>query len=205
MNKLPGSRATSVVLKVGGPLAAAGVVAAACSSGGSQASAPSTPAPTSAATTSSLSTNSSASTVDVRASDGKTFLTDGSGRSLYLWTPDTHTKSMCSGTCATAWPPLTAKGSPMAGKGVIAGDLGTINRADGTKQVTYAGHPLYTFSGDTAAGQTSGEGSNGFGAPWYLVASSGQQITSLSAESPQPGKPSASATSTGGSNAGGGY
>jgi predicted lipoprotein with Yx(FWY)xxD motif len=199
MNKLPGSRATSVVLKVGGPLAAAGVVAAACSSGGSQASAPSTPAPT----TSSPSTNSLTSTVEVRASGGKTFLTDGSGRSLYLWTPDTHTKSMCSGTCATAWPPLTAKGSPTAGKGVIAGDLGTINRADGTKQVTYAGHPLYTFSGDTAAGQTSGEGSNGFGAPWYLVASSGQQITGLSAASPQPGKPSAS--STGGSNAGGGY
>jgi predicted lipoprotein with Yx(FWY)xxD motif len=160
MDRFPGSRPTSVVLKLGGPVAASGVVAAACSSGGPQALAPSTPAPTIAATTSSASTDSSTSTVDVRASVGKTFLTDGSGRSLYLWTLDTHTESMCSGTCATAWPPLTAKGFPTAGNGVIAGDLGTINRADGTKQVTYAA-------------------------------------------APQPGKPSAS--STGGSNAGGGY
>jgi predicted lipoprotein with Yx(FWY)xxD motif len=109
---------------------------------------------------------------------------------------------MCSGACATAWPPLTATGAPTAGTGVTASDLGTINRSDGTKQVTYAGHPLYYFAGDTAAGQTSGEGSNGFGAPWYLVAPSGQQITSLSAASaPALTAPSSSS----GSNAGGGW
>ena len=141
--------------------------------------------------------STSASTVDVRTSNGKTFLTDSSGRSLYLWVPDTTTMSMCSGACATYWPPLTTNGAPTAGTGVTASDLGTISRSDGTNQVTYAGHPLYYFAGDKAAGQTNGEGSNGFGAPWYLVAPSGEQITSLNA----PSAPSSSS----GSNAGGGW
>jgi hypothetical protein len=92
---------------------------------------------------------------------------------------------------------LTVKGAPTAGVGATASDLGTISRSDGTKQVTYAGHPLYYFVGDKAAGQTSGEGSNGFGAPWYLVAPTGKQITSLTAAS--------APSSSSGSNAGGGW
>jgi predicted lipoprotein with Yx(FWY)xxD motif len=143
----------------------------------------------------------SAMTVDVHSSNGKSFLTDGAGRSLYLWVPDTSTMSTCSGACATAGPPLIAKGTPTGGAGVTASDLGTITRSDGSKQVTYAGHPLYYFAGDKAAGQTNGEGSDGFGAPWYLVAPSGQQITSLSAAS----APSPAPSSDGGSNAGGGW
>jgi predicted lipoprotein with Yx(FWY)xxD motif len=194
MINLRTSRKISLALKLGLPLAAAGVFAAACSSGGSHASDPS---PTSAA-----AHNSSASTVDVRASNGKTFLTDGSGRSLYLWTPDSNTMSMCSGACAAAWPPLTAKGAPTAGTGVTPTDLGTIGRSGGTKQVTYAGHPLYYFAGDNGAGQTNGEGSNEFGAPWYLVAPSGQQITSLNAA---PMQPSPAASSSSAYNAGGGW
>ena len=194
MINLRTSRKISLALKLGLPLAAAGVFAAACSSGGSHASAPS---PTSAA-----ADNSSASTIDVRTSNGKTFLTDGSGRSLYLWTPDSNTMSMCSGACATAWPPLTAKGAPTAGTGVTATDLGTISRSGGAKQVTYAGHPLYYFAGDNGAGQTNGEGNNGFGAPWYLVAPSGQQITSLNAA---PVQPSPASSSSSASNAGGGW
>jgi predicted lipoprotein with Yx(FWY)xxD motif len=122
------SRKVSLALKLGLPLAAAGAIAAACSSGSSHATAPS--APTSAA-----AHNSSASTVDVRTSNGTTFLTDGSGRSLYLWTPDTKTSSMCSGACATAWPPLTATGAPTAGTGVTATDLGIINRSGGPTPV----------------------------------------------------------------------
>jgi predicted lipoprotein with Yx(FWY)xxD motif len=188
------SRKVSLALKLGLPLAAAGAIAAACSSGSSHATAPS--APTSAA-----AHNSSASTVDVRTSNGTTYLTDSSGRSLYLWVPDTTTTSMCSGACATYWPPLTTNAAPTAGPGVTPSDLGTISRSDGTKQVTYAGHPLYYFAGDKAAGQTNGEGSNGFGAPWYLVAPSGNQITSLSgASAPSPAPSSSSA-----SNAGGGW
>jgi predicted lipoprotein with Yx(FWY)xxD motif len=196
MNNRLTSRRASLALKVGLPLAAAGVFAAACSSSGAApGSAPSTSSGTSAA-----GGNSSTSTVDVRTSNGKTFLADGSGRSLYLWVPDTTTMSMCSGACATYWPPLTTNGAPTAGPGVTATDLGTISRSDGTEQVTYAGHPLYYFAGDKTAGQTNGEGSNGFGAPWYLVAPSGQQITSLSAASAPAPAPSPSS----GSNADGG-
>jgi predicted lipoprotein with Yx(FWY)xxD motif len=111
-------------------------------------------------------------------------------------------KSTCSGACATAWPPLTTTGAPTAGAGATASNLGTISRSDGTRQVAYAGHPLYRFSGDSSAGQTNGEGSNGFGAPWYLVAPTGQQITSLSAAS-APSSPAPSTSS--GSNVGGGW
>jgi predicted lipoprotein with Yx(FWY)xxD motif len=197
MNKLLESKRISLALKIGLPLAAAAVLAAACSSGTNGSA--STPAP---ATSPATAGGSSAATVDVHTSNGKSFLTDSAGRALYLWTPDTKTKSMCSGACASAWPPLTVKGAPTAGTGATANDLGTINRSDGTKQVTYAGHPLYYFAGDKAAGQTNGEGSNGFGAPWYLVAPAGQQITTLSAAS----APSSTApSSSSGSNAGGGW
>ena len=199
MNSRLNSRKASLALKVGLPLAAAGVLAAACSSSGAmQRSAPS--APSMSSTTSTPGGSSSMSTVDVRTSNGKTFLTDASGRSLYLWVRDTTTMSMCSGSCATYWPPLTTSGAPTAGTGVTASDLGTISRSDGTKQVTYAGHPLYYFAGDKAAGQTNGEGSNGFGAPWYLVAPSGRQITSLHAASAMSPAPSSRSDS----NAGGG-
>jgi predicted lipoprotein with Yx(FWY)xxD motif len=205
---------------LGVPLAAAGVLVAACSSGGAQGSAASVSSPSASASaspspsssSSAAGAHSSAATVDVRTSDGKSFLTGGSGRALYLWIPDTKTMSACSGACATAWPPLTVTGSPTAGMGATASELGTISRSDGTKQVTYAGHPLYYFVGDKAAGQTNGEGSKGFGAPWYLIAPSGQQITSLGAASaPSPAAPSPAATSaaapsaSSGSNAGGGW
>jgi predicted lipoprotein with Yx(FWY)xxD motif len=195
MNNRLISRKGSLALKLGLPLAAAGVFAAACSSSGAATgSAPSTSSGTSAP-----GGSSSASTIDVRTSNGTTYLTDSSGRSLYLWVPDTTTMSMCSGACAVAWPPLTTTGAPTAGIGVTASDLGTINRSDGTNQITYAGHPLYYYVGDKAAGQTNGEGSNGFGAPWYLVAPSGEQITSLSAASaPSPAPSSSSASNAGG-------
>ena len=108
---------------------------------------------------------------------GGAFLTNSSGDALYLWVKDGKNMSACSGACAGAWPPVTATGTVTAGSGVTAGDLGTMTRSDGTKQVTYDGHPLYTFSGDSAAGQTNGQGSDGFGAKWWLVAPTGAQIT----------------------------
>jgi predicted lipoprotein with Yx(FWY)xxD motif len=185
MNQLVSSKRASLMLKVGGPLAAAAVLAAACSSGGSSSSSSSAPAPSTPA----AGNNSSSSAVDVHSGDGTSFLTDRAGRSLYMFGSDTSTNSTCSGACATAWPPLTTKGPPTAGAGATASDLGTITRSDGSKQVTYAGHPLYSFARDTSAGQTNGEGKTAFGAPWYLVAPSGQRITSLNAAS----APSASA------------
>jgi predicted lipoprotein with Yx(FWY)xxD motif len=104
-------------------------------------------------------------------------LVDARGRTLYLFKADKTTKSMCSGACATGWPPVTTKGKPAAGHGVDARLLGTSKRSDGTTQVTYQGHPLYTFSGDTAAGQLSGQGVNAFGALWWAVSPGGAAIT----------------------------
>jgi predicted lipoprotein with Yx(FWY)xxD motif len=104
-------------------------------------------------------------------------LVDAHGRTLYLFKADTGTRSACSGACATAWPPVTTKGAPKAGSGARAELLGTARRADGTTQVTYAGHPLYTFAGDTGAGQLDGQGTNAFGGLWWVVAPSGATIT----------------------------
>jgi predicted lipoprotein with Yx(FWY)xxD motif len=103
-------------------------------------------------------------------------LVDGKGRTLYLFEADKGAVSMCSGACATAWPPLTTSGQTIAGSGVSVSKLGTTKRADGTTEVTYNGHPLYTFAGDRAPGQTVGQGSDGFGAEWYVLSAGGDKI-----------------------------
>ncbi len=103
-------------------------------------------------------------------------LVDAEGRTLYLWEADQGSKSACDGACAQAWPPLTAADKPAAGDGVDSKLLGTSERADGTLGVTYAGHPLYYFQGDTATGDANGQGSDGFGAKWWAVAPDGAAI-----------------------------
>ena len=83
--------------------------------------------------------------------------------------------SECDGACASAWPPLTTSGKPTAGAGVVAAaSSGTAKRPDGTTGVTYDGHPLYTYAGDGAPGQTAGEGLTDYGAPWYAPLGRGQ-------------------------------
>jgi predicted lipoprotein with Yx(FWY)xxD motif len=106
-----------------------------------------------------------------------TYLTGASGRALYIWVADRKGRSNCSGACAAVWPPLVTKAAPNATGGVIAADLGTITRSDGTKQVTYTGRPLYYYVGDTAPGMTSGQGSGQFGAKWWLISPSGGWVT----------------------------
>jgi predicted lipoprotein with Yx(FWY)xxD motif len=108
-----------------------------------------------------------------------TYITDGSGGSLYLFEGDTSNVSNCTGACATAWPPftVTAGQTPTAGTGLQQSLISTITRADGTTQVTYAGHPLYHFSGDAGSpGATNGQGLNAFGALWYLVQPAGTAL-----------------------------
>jgi len=110
-------------------------------------------------------------------------LVDPNGRTLYLFAKDSGSQSTCSGGCATAWPPLRASGKPTAGGGAKPSLLGTTSRSDGKPQVTYDGHPLYGYQGDSKAGDTNGQGSNGFGAPWYALAADGNEITATSANS----------------------
>jgi predicted lipoprotein with Yx(FWY)xxD motif len=139
--------------------------------GGAYSSGAATPAPKAAAA------SGSAATVETRTGGPGRFLVDAKGRTLYLWVADKGSKSTCSGACAQAWPPLTTTGKPRAGKGAKASLLGTTKRSDGTLEVTYAGHPLYYFAGDARPGQTSGQGSTGFGAAWWVVAANGKAIT----------------------------
>ena len=97
---------------------------------------------------------------------GVNLLTNASGLTLYWFAPDTSAKSVCYGSCAAYWPPVT--GTPSAGPGVT-GTLGTITRTGGTTQATYDGHPLYTYIGDNAPGQASGNNLNLNGGLWHDV------------------------------------
>jgi predicted lipoprotein with Yx(FWY)xxD motif len=121
-----------------------------------------------------------AATVKVGSSDLGRVLVDAKGRTLYLWAHDTGSKSTCSGECADYWPPLIAHGMPSASAGAQAGLLGTSRRTDGSRQVTYAGHPLYYFVKDTEPGQTNGEGLTGFGGRWDPVSASGDAVQAAS-------------------------
>jgi predicted lipoprotein with Yx(FWY)xxD motif len=102
-------------------------------------------------------------------------LVDSKGFTLYLFAKDTGTTSTCNGPCAQAWPPLTTEGAPKATNGASAADLGTSERSDGSTQVTFAGHPIYTYSADTAPGEANGNGLNAFGAVWNAMNAKGEK------------------------------
>jgi predicted lipoprotein with Yx(FWY)xxD motif len=102
-----------------------------------------------------------------------TVLTNSDGKTLYLFEADTGTTSTCTGECAANWPPETTSGNANATMGATSSMLGTTTRDDGSTQVTYNGHPLYTYVGDTTSGTASGEGINAFGGLWYAVTTAG--------------------------------
>jgi predicted lipoprotein with Yx(FWY)xxD motif len=147
---------------------------AACGSGGAATAAS---PPSTSKSTATTSSTTPAAKVGVATGCLGSILVDSQGRTLYLWQADTGPKSTCSGACAQAWPPLLTSGTPTAGSGVKASLLGTTKRSNGAEQVTYNQHPLYLFTGDTQAGQTNGQGSAAFGAPWYVLSAAGNQIT----------------------------
>jgi predicted lipoprotein with Yx(FWY)xxD motif len=105
------------------------------------------------------------------------FLTDGQGRTLYLFTRDGTNMPSCSGGCTSVWPPLTSSAAIQAGTGASSSLLGTATDAAGKTQVTYNGHPLYYYVGDVNPGQTNGEQLNQFGGLWYAVSPSGMQVS----------------------------
>ncbi|WP_331753127.1 hypothetical protein OG440_39385 (plasmid) [Streptomyces sp. NBC_00637] len=131
---------------------------------------------TSAPATSSSSTGATESTVAVASSKYGPILVDGKGSTLYLFEADTSTKSTCVGTCAAAWPPMLASGAPKAAKHAKATLLGTTKRSDGSTEVTYNGHPLYYYAGDTKPGDTNGEELSQFGAKWYVLNAAGDKV-----------------------------
>jgi predicted lipoprotein with Yx(FWY)xxD motif len=116
------------------------------------------------------------SAISVRRTPLGRILVDGNGRTLYLFERDRANKSNCSSGCLSVWPAVTANAKPRARGGAAGSKIGTIRRADGSRQVTYAKHPLYYYAGDTRPGQTNGQGLNQFGAKWYVLSSAGRKI-----------------------------
>lgn len=114
--------------------------------------------------------------VDVANSQFGRILVDSKGITLYDFPPDKGTTSVCYGACAALWPPLITHGKPIAGPRARASLLGTTKRKDGKLQVTYGGHPLYYFVSDRNRGQTTGQGVNQFGGPWWVISPAGKEI-----------------------------
>jgi len=169
-----------------GVLGVTGIVAlaiAGCGGGGSTsssatASATTASTPAAAATTAASGATAGIATVSVaKSSLGSILVAGPKQRTVYLFAADKGPMSTCSGACAEVWPPVITTGNPKAAGGANTADLGTITRSDGTKQVTYKGHPLYYYAGDgTSGGETSGQAISSFGAPWYVLTPSGGEV-----------------------------
>ena len=121
-----------------------------------------------AATTAPMKSERGASVRVMSSRYGKV-LFDGRSRALYLFTRERGKASRCYGTCAKAWPPFLTTGTPKAIRGAGTSLLGTTRRRDGRSQVTYAGHPLYYYVGDTKAGQILCQSVTEFGGSWWVV------------------------------------
>lgn len=164
-----------------GAIGAIALLIAACSNaGGGPTTAPTTAAtqatPTTAATETAAATQA-AEAFEIELADNDkvgNYLVDGDGKTLYLFMSDSADKSACNGDCAGSWPPLTLDaGETVEGGEGVTGTFTTITRDDGSTQVAYAGHPLYHFSGDQAAGDTNGQG---LFSKWYMVGADGNAI-----------------------------
>jgi predicted lipoprotein with Yx(FWY)xxD motif len=154
------------------PAAAAGLAAvAACGSSGTSAS-------SSGGSTPSASTSAAAAASGLKTAKvgGVTVLTNAKGFTLYSFAPDTATKSACNGACATSWPPVMAPVNASA----VRAPFATITRSGGSTQLTFRGHPLYTFVGDTSPGQAKGNGVNEFGGLWHEAPASSTAPASTS-------------------------
>ncbi|MFG1805108.1 hypothetical protein [Streptomyces sp. NPDC049040] len=106
---------------------------------------------------------------------------------LYVFMKDKTSTSTCTGACAAAWPPLVVKTKPTGSGGVQSNLLSSSKRSGGAMQVTYKGHPLYRFAGDSKPGNTNGQGLNNFGAKWYVIGTDGKPITAGASSNPGAG------------------
>jgi predicted lipoprotein with Yx(FWY)xxD motif len=117
-------------------------------------------------------------TLSTEPSPAGRILATPSGHTLYDFTPDTPTSSACTkGLCVQLWPPLLVTGTPRVGRGLRPTLVGTIRRPSGQLQVTYGGHPLYTWIGDNKPGMVTGQAILNVGGYWYVITPAGRQIT----------------------------
>lgn len=172
MNRFPTAR--PIISAASGVIVAA-LALSACAS--SKPKAATAGQPTASTTASAPAAGGAAASITVKTGAMGAHLIDAQGNTLYLFAADKSTDSTCYNACATYWPPLITNGTPqVAGQAQLA-MVGTTKRTDGTTQVTYAGHPLYYFKSDTAAGDAKGQGKNLSGGLWWIVAPNGKAIT----------------------------
>jgi predicted lipoprotein with Yx(FWY)xxD motif len=121
---------------------------------------------------------SKSTTIEIRSTALGKALVNGSGFTVYVFTRDGRNRDTCVGIsgCTGVWPVVRTTGAPSAGIGVKRSLLGTIKLADGIRQVTYAGHPLYSYSGDSSRGATGYVGARQFGGSWYAITAAGKLV-----------------------------
>jgi predicted lipoprotein with Yx(FWY)xxD motif len=172
--------------RLGALLLATGIALTACGGGGSSSKA--APSSASSALGTSPSTNPGTNvTVKSAKNDLGTLLVGADGKTLYAFTNDTAATSTCFGTCATAWPPVIVPEDWQVGPGLDSAVFSSIIRTDGQRQLVAGKYPLYSFSGDTAPGETNGEGSGGV---WFVIAPDASLIKAAGQGSPSSGTPS---------------
>ena len=123
-------------------------------------------------------TTDAAATLTIQHTSHGDILATGAGDTLYDFVPDTPTHSAClNDGCVFQWPPLIKDGPITAGPGVRRSLIGTLHRPDGSTQISYGGHPLYTYNLDVQPGMVTGQAIDQNGGLWYVINPSGQQIT----------------------------
>jgi predicted lipoprotein with Yx(FWY)xxD motif len=137
--------------------------------------------------------NGSGAVIKTMTTSKGVVLATSAGKTIYWFAIDTPTKSNCNGSCVTFWPPVIGRPSAASGASLTM-HFGTITRSDGKVQATYAGHPLYTYAGDSSAGQVTGNGLNLSGGLWWAMTPSGAKLGA--------GASSNSSTSSGGGGSG---
>jgi predicted lipoprotein with Yx(FWY)xxD motif len=152
------------------------VVIAGCGGGSSSTSAGSTGSSSESVTTSS---GGSGTIAGSEVAGLGTVLVDSSGMTVYMFTEDKGTRSVCYGGCESAWPPVVASGKPTAGEGAMSSALGTTKRKDGTLQVTYEGHPLYTYADDKSPGEANGNEVEG---TWFALDEAGAGVKGMASD-----------------------
>lgn len=184
-------------------LAVIGAVVIAGCGGGSSSSSTESSGSEGGGESAATSTSSSGGSGTIAASEVSglgTVLVDSGGMTVYEFTEDSGTTSNCYGECEAVWPPVTASGKPTAGEGAMSSALGTTKRRDGTLQVTYEGHPLYTFTGDKAPGEANGSELDG---TWFALDEAGSPVKGHAGAA--AGSESESAAEESEESSGGGY
>jgi len=164
--------------RLGLALGAAGLIAAACggSSSGGNAAVGTSPTATTTAAAANGNAAGGAVTLTTHKGPAGTYLTTAAGMSIYVFAKDTGTTSNCDASCTVYWIPVAGSSATVTGGGDST-MTGTTKRSDGTTQITYGGHPIYTYVGDKKAGDTTGQGQDLNGGKWYLVGTDGKALT----------------------------